>query len=629
MPRHSQYNASSSQSKLSLRLVIVGHVDHGKSTLIGRLLADTHSLPDGKIDNVRRYCEQRGKPFEYAYLLDALEEEQEQGITIDTTQIPFRTEKRDYVIIDAPGHKEFLKNMVSGAASAEVALLLIDAEEGIQEQSKRHGYILSLLGIRELIVIVNKMDRVGYSRDRFNEITRAYRSFLMEINLRPRSFIPVSATLGENVAKASDEMSWYQGETVLEALDAFEDATERDKRPLRMPVQDIYKFDERRIIAGRIESGQIDKGDSIIFWPAGSRTKVKSIERWQSPKEETTAIAGESIGITLEDPLFVERGAVVSHLQNAPHVGTIFVASLFWMGQRPLTTGRTYRLKMVTQEIDCEIYTINRVIDAVSLEERISKEHVDANDVAEITVKTKQPVAFDLAEHIPETGRFVLLDGYDVSGGGIITGGEQLAGRSYERTALKSRHVSPSKGFVTPREREERLGQKGHVIWFTGLPGSGKTTLARALERRLFDEGKHVYLLEGETIRFGLSADLGFSDKERSEQTRRLAEVANLFKRAGIITIVTSVSPFREDRQFARKLIGPDHFTEVYANAPLEVCKKRDPHGIYTKAERGEIMGVTGIDSPYEPPENPDVVLETGTIVLDEMLDSILKKLTK
>ncbi len=625
MPNRPLFTDFSTQSQVPLRLVLVGHVDHGKSTLIGRLLADTHSLPEGKVDNVKKYCEQRGKPFEYAYLLDALEEEQEQGITIDTTQIPFRTKKRDYVIIDAPGHKEFLKNMVSGAASAEVALLLIDAEEGIREQSKRHGYILSLLGIRELIVIVNKMDRVAFSRERFEEITRAYRSFLMEINLRPRAFIPVSATLGENVARSSQAMPWYRGETVLDALDAFEDAKEKESQPLRLPVQDIYKFDERRIIAGRVESGRLRKGEEIILWPAGSRTRVKTIERWHSAKGETDAIPGESIGITLEDPLFVERGNLISLPQNPPHVGTIFVASLFWMGRRPLTTNRTYRLKMVTQEIDCEIHAINRVIDAVTLEDRPTKEQVNANDVAEITIKTKQPVAFDLAERIPETGRFVLLDGYDVSGGGIITGGEQVTGRDYEKRQLKSRHVSPSKGFVTPEEREERLGQKGFVIWFTGLPGSGKTTLARALERQLFDQGKHVYLLEGETIRFGLSSDLGFDENERKEQTRRLAEVANLFRRAGIITIVTSVSPFREDRQFAKNLIGPDAFIEIYTNASLEACKKRNPHGIYTKAERGEIKGVTGIDSPYEPPEFPDLTLETDEIFLEEMLREIIK----
>ena len=622
-----QNNNPASSNRKNLRLVIVGHVDHGKSTLIGRLLADTHSLPEGKVDNVRRYCEQRGKPFEYAYLLDALEEEQEQGITIDTTQIPFRTEKRDCVIIDAPGHKEFLKNMVSGAASAEVALLLIDAEEGIREQSKRHGYILSLLGIRELIVIVNKMDRVDYSRERFDGITRAYRSFLMEINLRPRTFIPVSATLGENVAVHSGKMPWYRETTVLGALDSFEDAAEKDKLPLRIPVQDIYKFDEKRIIAGRIESGQIERGDTVTFWPGGAKTEIKSIERWHSSKSETTAGAGESIGLTLKDPLFVERGAVLSHLRNPPHVGTVFVASLFWMGHHPLVTGRPYKLKMVTQEIDCEIHAINRVIDAVTLEDRSAKEHVAANDVAEITIRTKQPVVFDLAKKISETGRFVLLDGYDVSGGGIITGGEQLTGRFYEKQALKSRHVSPSKGFVTPEERAERLGQKGHVVWFTGLPGSGKTTLARALERKLFDEGKHVYLLEGETIRFGLSSDLGFDDEERKEQTRRLAEVANLFKSAGLITVVTSVSPFREDREFAKKLIGSDSFTEIYTNASLEVCRKRDPHGIYTKAEKGEIKGVTGIDSPYEPPELPNIVLKTEEVVVDEMLNVIFNEL--
>ncbi len=622
-----QFNATSSHPQLPLRLVIVGHVDHGKSTLIGRLLADTHSLLEGKLDAVKKYCEQRGKPFEYAFLLDALEEEQEQGVTIDTTQIPFRTKKRNYIIIDAPGHKEFLKNMVSGAASADVALLLIDAEEGIREQSRRHGYILSLLGIRELIVIVNKMDLVGFSEERFLRIEKEYRSFLMEIDLRSRTFIPVSAKMGDNVAEISDRMKWYRGKTVLEALDTFHNAESHDDHSLRFPVQDVYKFDERRIIAGRIESGMLRKGDPIYFWPTGETSKVKTIERWASRKDGTKAVAGESVGVTIEDPLFIERGMLITHKENRPHVGTVFNASIFWMGQKPLKVGGTYRLKLTTQELDCEIFTINRVIDAVTLEEYSEKSEVKKNDVAEITVKTKRPIAFDLVKKIPETGRFVLLDGYDVSGGGIITGGEQTSGRFYQKRTLKSRFVSPARSFVTPEEREEKLQQRGAVIWFTGLPGSGKTTLARALERRLFDEGSLVYLLEGETIRFGLSSDLGFSEKERREQTRRLAEVANLFKRAGIVTIVTSVSPFKEDREFARRMIGPDRFVEIYADSPLEACKKRNPHGIYTKAERGEIKGVTGIDSPYEPPESPDITLKTGEIALDEMLETILGKL--
>ncbi len=612
---------------MPLRLVIVGHVDHGKSTLIGRLLADTHSVPEGKVEAVKRYCQQRGKPFEYAYLLDALEEEQEQGITIDTTQIPFRTAKRDYVIIDAPGHKEFLKNMVSGAASAEVALLLIDAEEGIREQSKRHGYILSLLGILELIVIVNKMDRVEYSQEVFQSIEREYRSFLMAINLHPCVFIPVSATLGENVAHRSRSMRWYEGPVVLDALDSFDDATDRQERPLRMPVQDVYKFDERRIVAGRIESGVLRKGDPIAIWPSGTRTKILTIERWHSTKGESPAVAGESIGITLEDPIFIERGNVITHPKTSPHVGKILTTSLFWMGKSPLVTGKTYRLKMVTQEVDCEIYSIDQVIDSVTLERREGKDQVVSNEVAELTIKTRHPVVFDLAESIQETGRFVLLDGYDVSGGGIITGGEQFAGRFYERWDLKSRHISASKGFVTQKEREAKLGQRGVVVWFTGLPGSGKTTIARALERKLFDQGRLVYLMEGESLRFGLSSDLGFSEAERSEQTRRLAEVANLFKRAGFITIVTSVSPFKKDRAYARRLVGEERFIEVYTDCPIEVCKERDPQGIYTKAERGEIKGVTGIDSPYEPPENPDIVLETERIVLNDILDKIKEKL--
>ena len=506
--------------------------------------------------------------------------------------------------------------MISGAASADMAILIIDAKEGVQEQSRRHGYILSLLGIKEVIIAVNKMDMVNYSEERFDSIVKEFNIFLMKINLRPRFFIPISAALGGNISKVSDKMIWYKDKILLEALDCLEEGVSKEARPLRFPIQDVYKFSEKRIIVGRIESGKCKIGDRIVFWPKGLKTKIKSIERWRDAKNSMYAIAGESVGITLEDPVFIERGLIISQEKHPPYVGTMVGSSIFWISKRPLTTGGVYRMKLTTQEVDCEIYSIDRVIDASTLVEIPSKEQVFANDVAEITLKTRQPVAFDLAVDVPEMGRFVLMDGYEICGGGMITAGEQLAGRFYNEDALKSRNVGAAFGFVTQQERESKIGQKGIVIWFTGLPGSGKTTIARALERKLFEQGRIVYLIEGETVRFGLSSDLGFSNKERKEQARRLAEVANLFSKAGIITIVTSVSPFREDRAYAKRLIGPNRFIEVFVNCPIEICKKRDPHGIYTKAEKGELRGVTGVDSPYEEPLRPDLILNTEKIDL-------------
>jgi len=604
-----------------VRLVIVGHVDHGKSTLIGRMLVDTNSIPEGKVEAVKKYCRQRGKQFEYAYLLDALEEEQEQGVTIDITQIYFNTNKNNYIIIDAPGHKEFLKNMISGAAGADVALLLIDAEEGIREQTKRHGYLLSLLGIKKLIVVINKMDKVSYSKDRFEEIKDSFVSFLSGINLKDYTFVPISAVLGENVATISSRMPWYKGESILELLDSLSYPRERSRWPLRMPIQDVYKFDERRIIAGRVESGILASGDEIVLLPEGSTAYVNTLERWKNNSRKT-ASAGESIGITLKDHIFVERGQILADKNSLPYVGVVFSATIFWIGERPLTTGKIYSLKITTQEVTGEVYVINKVINAVTLEEE-TKEEAVANDIVEITIKTKKPVVFDLAAVIPETGRLVFMDGYEVVGGGIITSEGGLSGRDYKYRSLRSRYIGLSIDIVTSEERENRLRQKGLVVWFTGLPGSGKTTLARALERILFKEGKLVYLIEGENLRFGLSADLGFTDEERREQTRRLAEVANLFKQAGIITIVASISPFRKDRDYVRSMIGSNRFIEVFLNCPLDVCKKRDPHGIYTKAIKGEIKGVTGVDSPYEPPNNPDIVLETKKIEMGKMLAQI------
>lgn len=414
-------DAERKATRPKMNIVIVGHVDHGKSTLVGRLFYDTDSLPDGKYDAVARVCEDTGKVFEFAFLLDALEEERDQGITIDTAQAYFATEKRDYVIIDAPGHKEFLKNMVTGAASADAAILLIDAEEGVQEQSRRHGYLLKLLGIRQVTVVINKMDLVDYSRDVFETVKAEYVEFLSQLGVRAQFVIPVSARHGENVARRGGATEWYDGPTVMESLDLFTATGSKSELPLRAPVQDVYKFDKRRVIAGRIESGILRVGERIRFSPSGHEGVVKTIERWSSP-ERDYAVPGESVGITLTEQVFVERGDVISHIDDRPRSSSVLAANLFWLGNRHLAAGRTYTLKLATQEIECTVAAITNVIDTSSLASvgGVASE-VAKNEVATVTFDLKKPIAFDRFGDMVETGRFVVVDDHDIAGGGIIT----------------------------------------------------------------------------------------------------------------------------------------------------------------------------------------------------------------
>lgn len=414
------------QLKENLKIVVVGHVDHGKSTVIGRLLYDTNSLPQGAIDKVKKIAQETGKPFEYAYLLDAFEEEQKQGITIDTTQIQFHTKKRDYVIIDAPGHKEFLKNMITGAAHAEAALLVIDAKEGVQEQSKRHAYMLSLLGIQKVYIIINKMDLVGYSEETYQTVKKEMQVFLSGLGVTPQRYIPVSAFYGENILTPSKHMPWFTEEPLLEAMDIIETEKSLEGKDLRFPIQDVYKFDDRRIISGRIESGTLKVGDNICIYPEGKTTQVKTIEYWADRDQTDQVSAGQSIGITVTDEFFNKRGEVITHLDKEPIISNTFRASVFWMGRAPLVKGKEYKIKLATQEVTAEIVEIVKVIDASSLEKGKRADKINLNDVAEVIIATKDKVAFDLFNVSHITGRFVIVDGYDVAGGGIIVKNETL-----------------------------------------------------------------------------------------------------------------------------------------------------------------------------------------------------------
>lgn len=414
------------QLKENLKIVVVGHVDHGKSTVIGRLLYDTNSLPQGAVDKVKKIAQETGKPFEYAYLLDAFEEEQKQGITIDTTQIQFHTETRDYVIIDAPGHKEFLKNMITGAAHAQAALLVIDAKEGVQEQSKRHAYMLSLLGIEKVYIIINKMDLIGYSEETYQTVKKEMEAFLSGLGVTPQRYIPISAFYGENILTPSKKMPWFKEEPLLEAMDMIETEKSLEGKDLRFPIQDVYKFDDRRIISGRIESGTLKVGDKICIYPEGKTTQVKTIEYWADRDKTNQVSAGQSIGITVTDEFFNKRGEVITHLGKEPIISSTFRASVFWMGKNPLVAGKEYKIKLATQEVTAQIVEIVRVIDASSLERGEKADQINLNDVAEVIITTKDKVAFDLFNVSHITGRFVIVDGYDVAGGGIIVQNETL-----------------------------------------------------------------------------------------------------------------------------------------------------------------------------------------------------------
>ncbi|MFD0897108.1 sulfate adenylyltransferase subunit 1 [Loigolactobacillus binensis] len=406
-----------------LHIVMVGHVDHGKSTVIGRLLYDTKALPEGTVDKVKRIAQETGKPFEYAYLLDAFEEEQKQGITIDTTQLKFHTASREYVIIDAPGHKEFLKNMISGASDAEVAFLIVDAARGVEEQTKRHAYILRLLGIRQIYVLINKMDLVDYEQTRFVAVKAEVAAFLATLQLQAAGFLPVSAYYGENLVQHSAKMPWYTGKSFIATLDSIKAKPTSSDQPLRLPIQDVFKFDQRRIIAGRIEAGELQVDDKIKLYPSGRETVVTEFANWASRDAKVEASVGQSVGIQLQDEFFNQRGEIITRSsdQQQPTVTNVVQTNLFWMGQAPLVTGQRYKLKIATQQVIARVLKVLKVTDSSTLATREDATKVQLNDVAEVVFQTETPLVYDLFTQQQVTGRFVIVDGYDVAGGGTIT----------------------------------------------------------------------------------------------------------------------------------------------------------------------------------------------------------------
>ncbi len=566
-----------------MNIVVVGHVDHGKSTVIGRLLADTASLPEGKLDAIRELCRRTDKPFEYAFLLDALKDERSQGITIDTARCFFKTEKRKYIIIDAPGHIEFLKNMITGASRADAALLVIDAKEGICENSRRHGYMLSMLGIKQIVILVNKLDLFDEKerKEAYESVVEGYSRFLKEINMPKSLFIPVSAKLGDNIARHNESMPWYKGETVLEALDGFKEPAQHDDLPLRMWVQDVYKFtsdnDNRRIVAGTVSSGALKTGDEIMFMPSGKKTFVKSIEVFNG-KPRTSVGAGYAAGFCMSEQIYVKRGELVTVIgQEPPKTGTEIRASVFWLGKEPIVTDKSYKLKIGTAQRECRIEKIVKVLDAATLESS-KKNSVKRHEVAECMIRFDRPVAFDIGASIPDTERFVIVDDYEISGGGIIT---ELINDPKLSGIVNVRNIKWHKSSITPDEREKYYRQKAQMILITGAKEVDKKSIARRLEKMLLEKGKIAYYMGIGNMLYGVNADIKSESsmlikEERAEHIRRLGELSNIILDAGNILVVTASDLLVQELDTLRTIIQTDEILTVWIGKSETAVKDYD-----------------------------------------------------
>lgn len=558
-----------------MNIVIVGHVDHGKSTVIGRLLVDTHSVPSEKIEKVKSYCHLNSKPFEYAFLLDALKDEQEQGITIDSARIFFKSSKRDYIIIDAPGHIEFLKNMISGASRAEAALLVIDANEGIKENSYRHAYILSMLGIHNITVLVNKMDLIDYEEAPYLLIQEEYKQFLEKIQIAASSFIPISGFNGDNIVTLSDKMGWYKGKTVLESLDLIEKGKKDIDRDFRMPVQGVYKFtrfgDDRRIIAGTILTGSINVGDEVVFSPSGKKSHINSIE-FYNQDNITGAHAGQAIGLTLKEQVYIKRGELVSKkIEKEPKITSKIKVSLFWLDDNPMTQNKDYLFKIMTEKVSVRLEEITYTMNASNLAINEYEKEIEKFSVANCTFSLKSPIAFDLFSEYQSSGRFVIVDDYEIKGGGIIL--EALSDKqSWIRDKVSLRNTKWEKSLISPLERAERYNQKSYFLLVTGSKDVGKKSIARALESYLFHMGKLVYFISIGSFLYGLDADIKKQEDKnnKEEHIRRLAEFAHIMLDAGIILIVTAINIEEYDLNIIKTVIDPDKLETIWVGDKLD-----------------------------------------------------------
>jgi bifunctional enzyme CysN/CysC len=623
-----------SGQKSLLRFTTTGSVDDGKSTLIGRLLYETKSIFEDQYLSVEKTSKRRGlEEVDLALLLDGLSAEREQGITIDVAYRYFETAKRKFIIADTPGHVQYTRNMVTGASTADCAIILIDARNGVLTQSKRHGFIVSLLGIPHMIVAVNKMDLVDYSEEVYNRIAEEYRDFSEKLDIHDIVFIPVSALKGDNVVDKSPAMPWYDGYTLLHYLENVHVSADRNLIDFRFPVQiAVRPHLDFRGYAGTITSGTITPGEEIAVLPSGKTSTVKSIVTYDG--QLTEAFASQSVVLTLNDELDISRGDMVVRKNNLPQVANVFEAMICWMDERPLSKETSYVLKHTTKSVRAFVERIVYKIDVNTLH-RSQAETFELNEIGRVEIKTSSPLFFDPYKVNHGTGSFILIDPLTnlTAAAGMIRGvtrtvddvvphGDEKAGPS-----KKSPDIVWSGWNISREAREERNGHRAAVLWFTGLSGSGKSTIARALEKKLFEMECQTMLLDGDHVRHGLNGDLGFSDEDRSENIRRVGEVARLFFESGHIVLCTFISPFVKDRSFVRSLLPEGRFFEVFVRCDLEVCKTRDPNGLYRKAVTGGIKQFTGISSPYEEPERAELTIDTETLTVEESAKRLIKKL--
>lgn len=552
-----------------MNIVFIGHVDHGKSTIVGRLMADTGNLPLGKLEEVKESCLRNARPFEYAFLIDALKDERNQNITIDSARVFFKSTQRYYIIIDAPGHIEFIKNMVTGASRAEAAMLIIDASEGVQENSRRHGYLLKLLGICQFSIVINKMDLVDYRQSVYENLCSEYGAYLTEIGIQPKSFIPVSGQDGDNIVEISRHMPWYKGPTVLQTLDSFEKKRSLVDQPLRLPVQDIYRFtefgDKRRIVAGTILSGCFSVGDEVIFYPSGKHGCVKSIEGFNIMPTRS-AQAGQATGFTLEHQLYTKRGEIITRATDRPpQVARTLRVSLLWLGKEPLTTLKTYTLKLGTARVKTKVTKIISVIDTAWGDVIKDRQNVNRHEVADLEMSLNQELAYDPSDFLSDTSRFVIVDQYEICGGGIIQA-DVMDNERRLRDGVLQRNLHWVFSDLTSENRAARFSQRPTLVLITGKRSSRRKEIARDLEMHLFQEGRLVYLLGFGSVIYGVDADLkkGDSLNDHREHIRRLAEVAYVLLDAGFILILTAVELTNEDFRIISTVINGKQIETIW-----------------------------------------------------------------
>ncbi|QGZ37005.1 sulfate adenylyltransferase subunit CysN [Stappia indica] len=603
-------------NKDQLRFLTCGSVDDGKSTLIGRLLYDTKLIFEDQLAALERDSTRHGTvgdDIDLALLVDGLEAEREQGITIDVAYRFFATDRRKFIVADTPGHEQYTRNMATGASTADLAVLLVDARNGLMTQTRRHAFIASLLGIHHVVLAINKIDLVGYSQERFNQIEAEFRAFAQGFDFETLVAIPLSARYGDNVTAPGDNMPWYAGPTLLEHLETVEVGRDGDARPFRFPVQWVNRPNlDFRGFSGTIAGGRVSVGDEVVVAASGRTSTVKSI--LSQVGEAQSAGSGEAVTLVLADEIDASRGDVIAAAAARPDVADQFAAHLIWMSEDALLPGRSYLLKIGTRTVTASVTEIKHKIN-VNTFERVAAKTLELNEIAFANLAMTVPVAFDPYEANRTTGSFILVD--------RLTNATVGAGMVWF-ALRRATNIHWQALEVDQAARAQSLGQTPAALWFTGLSGSGKSTVASLLEKKLHVRGRHTYTLDGDNVRHGLNRDLGFTDADRVENIRRVGEVARLFVDAGLLTLVSFISPFRSERAMARELFPDGRFIEVFVDTPIEECRRRDPKGLYRKADAGELRNFTGVDSPYEAPENPEIHIRTMGRDPEEIVDEII-----